>query len=62
MQTLLNTLYVMAPYAYAHPENITIRVDASRDFGGYTLSIVAACDVILIRSTINSNFPKTTPA
>lgn len=34
MQTLLNTLYVMTPNAYAHPKNAMIRVAASRDFLG----------------------------
>lgn len=31
MQTLLNTLYVMTPNAYAHLENATIRIDVERE-------------------------------
>lgn len=31
MQTLLNTLYVMTPNAYAHLENATIRIDVDRE-------------------------------
>ena len=31
MQTLLNTLYVMTPNAYAHLENATIRIDVGRE-------------------------------
>jgi len=31
MQTLLNTLYVMTPNAYAHLENATVRIDVERE-------------------------------
>ena len=31
MQTLLNTLYVMTPNAYAHLENATIRIDVDHE-------------------------------
>ena len=31
MQTLLNTLYVMTPHAYAHLENATVRIDVERE-------------------------------
>jgi CRISP-associated protein Cas1 len=31
MQTLLNTLYVMTPQAYAHLENATVRIDVERE-------------------------------
>ena len=31
MQTLLNTLYLMTPNAYAHLENATIRIDVDRE-------------------------------
>jgi len=33
MQTLLNTLYVMTPNAYAHLENATVRIDVERKNG-----------------------------
>jgi CRISPR-associated protein Cas1 len=31
MYTLLNTLYVMTPYAYAHLENTTVRIDVDHE-------------------------------
>ena len=31
MYTLLNTLYVMTPHAYAHLENATVRIDVERE-------------------------------
>ena len=31
MQTILNTLYVMTPQAYAHLENATVRIDVERE-------------------------------
>ena len=31
MYTLLNTLYVMTPHAYAHLENTTVRIDVERE-------------------------------
>jgi CRISPR-associated protein Cas1 len=31
MYTLLNTLYVMTPYAYAHLENATVRIDVEHE-------------------------------
>lgn len=31
MYTLLNTLYVMTPHAYAHLENATVRIDVDRE-------------------------------
>ncbi len=31
MHTLLNTLYVMTPHAYAHLENTTVRIDVERE-------------------------------
>ena len=31
MHTLLNTLYVMTPHAYAHLENATVRIDVERE-------------------------------
>ena len=31
MHTILNTLYVMTPQAYAHLENATVRIDVERE-------------------------------
>lgn len=31
MHTLLNTLYVMTPHAYAHLENATVRIDVEHE-------------------------------
>ena len=46
MQPLFNALYVMTPNAYAHPENATLRVDASCDFRGLYWCCQCGCNVI----------------